>query len=141
MLDKTRRRWMISIPQTNEEVLEKIQKFLGYGNCNVVKKRKEHWKDAWVYRITAQLEALDFTERILPYLIVKKGLGKIVLADLQNYKIRLIKKQNLRKEKLELIIKLIREGKSYRQIEREFGMGRGFVYHILHAGVAQRKSA
>ncbi len=43
--------YRISIPQTNEEVLQKIKTFSNMGNIFKTRKRKEHWKDSWVYSV------------------------------------------------------------------------------------------
>ena len=63
--------YRIAVPQTNEEVLRRIQEFSGVGNICQVKRRKTHWKESWIYCVARQENVLFFLKSIYPYLIVK----------------------------------------------------------------------
>ena len=69
------RSFRISIAQTNEEILNEICDFAGVGHVFKVTKRKEHWKDSWVYHIGSKKDIHLFLKRISPYLILKKDLA------------------------------------------------------------------
>lgn len=64
----------ITISQTDENVLNEIKKFTGLGNVIKVTKRRDHWKDAWVYYIAKQEDVLTFTQNTTEYLLVKKDI-------------------------------------------------------------------
>lgn len=61
----------ITIPQTNELVLQKIRLFAGYGNIIYNPKRKSYWSDGWTYYIAKQSEVYKFLMKIKPFLVVK----------------------------------------------------------------------
>lgn len=63
-----------SFTNTNKEVLEKIQEFLGYGNlyeCKLSEKNPK-WKTAWLLCIRDHRLVKEFLETVLDKLIVKK---------------------------------------------------------------------
>lgn len=65
------------VAMTNLWVLQAL-KFAFGGSVRSVKKQKNHWKQAWIWRVSAQL-ALSFLEQILPYLKLKKPEAEIAI--------------------------------------------------------------
>lgn len=124
---KNKNRWTISIPQTNFEVLESIYKFLGYGRVIKVTKRKVHWKDAWVYQIGKQEEVFNFLKLIYPNLIVKRDKVYKALKGL----IKIIDYKKLIENKRIKVKELVSKGLSYRKIEKEYKINRGFIYRTM----------
>jgi hypothetical protein len=58
------------VVNTNLEILEEFQQRWG-GDINLNKKGKEHWKQAYTWRLS-YAAALQFLKDIYPYLVVKK---------------------------------------------------------------------
>lgn len=110
----------LTIPQTNEKVLLEVLNLIGGGSVKPLKKRKEHWKDAWVYNSNSNKISLIALKLIYPYLIVKKDIAKKAISILT----RKTYYQNLHLKTLNIALKLVLEGKSYRQAEDLTGIGR-----------------
>ena len=113
----------ISIPQTNEEVLNEIRNFTKIGFVIPVKKRKSHWKDSWVYYIASKKDVYYFLNQAVPYLIVKKDLTLEAMSLLKKQLLRMQdKKKTHDKRKIEgITIDQIREcikrGSKYKQTD------------------------
>lgn len=67
----------ILVVNTNIEVLEKLQETWG-GDINANYKSKEHWKQAYTWRLSHSAAA-KFLEDISPFLIVKEQQAKLAL--------------------------------------------------------------
>jgi len=67
----------ILVVNTNLEVLKVFQNFWG-GDINKNYKPKEHWKQAYTWRLSHK-SALKFLSDILPYLIVKKEQAELAI--------------------------------------------------------------
>jgi hypothetical protein len=67
----------ILIVNTNLEVLERFKETWG-GDINKNYKSKEHWKQAYTWRLSHTSAGL-FLEEILPYLIVKKKQSELAI--------------------------------------------------------------
>ncbi len=123
--------YRISIAQTNLEVLTEIKNFVGLGYLFKEKKRKEHWKDSWVYYIAKQEEILFFLEKIFDILIVKKKEAKIVIPILKNN----IKRMKGRKEKSQQTEKkakmLRKKGMTYREIGKTLNIDFGYARRMV----------
>ncbi len=122
----------ISMPQTNQEVLEKIRHFSGLGNICKVTKRKSHWKDSWTYYITKQKNVLIFLKGISPHLVLKKDLADNTIPELKlivnKQKLKILKHENRRKKALILRSK----GLAYWRIgEKMGGLDRGYVRKLI----------
>lgn len=61
--------WRILITQKHRNVLDIIQKFIGYGKVYRVKKPPEI---CYCYTIVKQHEVVDFLKKVSPYVIVKR---------------------------------------------------------------------
>lgn len=116
----SKNRIRISLPQTNKEILEEIKKYFGVGNLTVLKKRKEHWKDAWSYYVSGSKACFKVLNELEPYLILKKDKAKKGLSFIQEIK---DKEQN-KIERNKLAISYVNKGMSYRQVEKLTGICR-----------------
>jgi len=100
-ITKYGRRTRLAISQTSYPVLQGIRVFTGLGRIVKVRKRHKHWKDAWVFSVTAQEEVYRFLSRTLPYLIVKRKKATAALRSLQHlltkYKAKKIKSAEIRR--------------------------------------------
>jgi len=121
----------ISIPQTSEEVLNKIRRFTKIGFVIPVKKRKSHWKDSWVYYIASKKDVYYFLNQAVPYLIVKKDLTLEAMSLLKKQLLRMQdKKKTHDKRKIEA--KLLRlKGWDYRKIGKELNIDWGYARRLV----------
>ena len=117
----------ITIPQTDEGVLKKIQEFVGFGYIIKLKKRKAHWKDSWLYYIASQKEVYIFLKKIKPYLIVKSKVTQKAMDYLPGAILNMKKKKKLY-EKRKLRARQLRlRGLSYRQIGKKLDIDWGYA--------------
>ncbi len=130
---KKRCRYTLAISQTNFEVLEKIREYFGVGKVYSLKKRKAHWKDAWVYKTTNAPDTLKVLKELKPHLILdrKKELAQAAIDYIENFvsQRRDLKSNSLSEDEI-TVIKLIKEGNSYRTIHKETGIGRQTIVRI-----------
>lgn len=117
----------ISIPQTNKEVLEEIKNFLGFGNILTEKLRKAHWKQSWVFYTTNSRDSVSFLDKVLPFLIVKKKKSEEAKVLYKSY----LDSKEVKKEKYNDAITMVKQGKSYREIEKEIGVGRQTIVRLM----------
>ncbi len=126
--------YRITIPQTNKEVLSAIQIFTKAGNICQVTKRKEHWKESWVYVIARQEDVLVFLRNIYPHVIVKKNLVQISIPIIA----KIVSIQRQRKANLQKNIKrsklLRKKGLSYRAIGKKLKIDHGYVRRLVLFG-------
>jgi hypothetical protein len=122
-------RYFLSISQTNEEVLVAIREFAGVGRVHKVTKRKQHWRDAWIYQIGKRAHILSFLMNIVDHLIVKRDLVQLAILrlryDIANHKPR------FKRERAEMFAAMYADGKSFSDIQRETGVDRGIVRKAL----------
>lgn len=123
----TGNRVRITIPQTNFEVLEEIRNFLGVGKVFKEKKRQAHWKDSWVYYTTNTKDTCKVLELIKTYLIVKKDRAFEALEVLKKWDERVA----LNRFEDKKILELVKQGISYRDIQKKFNINRGKVYRAV----------
>lgn len=123
--------YKIGITQANKKVFKEILIFTNLGFLHKIKKRKSHWKDAWVYYIPGQQGAYLFLNKIFNKLIVKKAdalkaISKLKkrLAERRKQRITIIKKKKEAK-------KLRRRGLSYRQIGKKLGIDWGYARRLI----------
>lgn len=111
----------LSIPQTDEKILLKIKEFFKKGNVYTLKKRKEHWKDAWVYRCNGSFQVLEILLKLEPFLILKKDKALKAIELLKNIQNKNLLKINRNKEAIKLILE---QKLSYRTVEKLTGICR-----------------
>ncbi len=126
--------YRITIPQTNQEVLETIKTFSGVGNICKVRKRKSHWKESWIYAVAKQEDVLVFLRNVYPRLIVKRGIVRRlipVVADIVSAqrKKRLNLQKNIERSKF-----LRGKGLSYRAIGKKLKIDHGYVRRLILFG-------
>jgi len=123
--------YRVSISQTHEGVFKKIKDFTGVGNICKVGKRKEHWKDSWVYYVARQNDALFFLKNIYPYLIVKKEIAQRTIPIIA----RIVLKNHKKKLRLQKKIKnckfLRGKGLSYRAIGKKLNVDHGYARRLI----------
>lgn len=66
-----RNKVFVAISMTDLDILERMQSGFG-GVIYPLKKRKAHWKDAWMWKINGTKKSLEFLEMIYPYLGVRR---------------------------------------------------------------------
>jgi hypothetical protein len=72
----------IGVVNTDLNLLEKFKSIIGYGN--ITKKADvPNCKSCWNWRVSNQKEALDFLDKVFPYLIVKKEKAKLIIEFLK----------------------------------------------------------
>lgn len=129
-ITKNGKGYRITISQTNFKVLNSIKNFLGFGNIFKEKKRKEHWKDSWVFYIAKQDEVLLFLKKIRFLIIVKEKEVARAIKDLN----KIVRKINKKKEKslyIKVKAKKLRdEGMTYREIGNELGIDFGHARRL-----------
>jgi len=120
----------VTISQTNKEVLDAIKIFTKVGNVFEVTKRKEHWKDSWVYYIAKQEDVYYFLSKINRYIVVKKKQTELILPQLE----KILKKQATRKNRRARLIretkKLRGDNLSYRKIGEMLGIDWGYARRL-----------
>ena len=62
---------LVSIPQTNEGVLQIVKELVGKGNVYKVKKRESKHKQMFQW-VVSGLDAIEFLEQIVDKLVIKK---------------------------------------------------------------------
>jgi len=121
----------ITIPQTNLEVIKKIQQFTKYGNVLSISKRKSHWKDSWIYYIARQKDILFFLKRIFPHLVVKKSYTKQVIKTLNIVVARQERHASAIKNRKINARGLRKRGLSYRAIGKRLNIDWGYARRII----------
>jgi len=124
-------RYKVGITQANKKVLEEIQLFTKIGHIHSIKKRKSHWKNAWIYYISKQEDVYKFLNTISPRLIVKrKEILKIIpklkekTAQIKEQKLKVIKRKQLAE-------KLREKGLSFREIGKRLGIDWGYARRLI----------
>ena len=130
-ITQTQGRHRLYITQANLEVLELIKAFVGYGKVSPITKRKNHWKDAWVYFIGDMHQVQQFLEGILPYLIVKKDKAKNAIVEIRLRIDRIDKAQELKTRKMQQAVALRQQGLTYRAIGQILKTDWGYVRHLI----------
>ena len=120
----------ITVPQTNEEVLNKIRDFSGVGYVIKLRKREAHWKDAWLYYIASTKGVCIFLEKASPYLVLKKKLALETIPYLKKELIRMKKKKELYKKRKKQAKKLRGKGLDYRTIGKKLGIDWGYARRL-----------
>lgn len=124
-------RIIITVPNTDLNVLQEMKEFTNLGNIYKVTKRQEHWKDAWVWIIQRRFEVIHFIDTIKKYTLVKKE--KLIKAkkEMSNYKWRTTFEDKEIQSKIEKFAKEC-PSKSLREIGREIGISHETIRKYLH---------
>lgn len=121
----------IAITQTNQEVLEDIQKFSNAGHVAGIAKRKLYWKDSWVYYIAKQRDVYKFLKKIKPFLIVKKKLAEKTIPELE----KVLEQQEIKRKlfiyRKQKSKKLRTMGSTYREIGKYLGIDWGYARRLI----------
>ncbi len=128
---KKNRSYMVNISQTNQEVLECIRSFTGKGHVYPIRKRKAHWKDAWLYNSGNAKNTYDILLHVVDKLIVKRELASRGLRELE---LRLAERETMKHLKAERIRRskyLRKQGWTYRQIGKELGTDWGYARRLI----------
>lgn len=107
----------ITISNTNMEMLEKIRKYLNFGNVGSYPKRKENWKSEGRYLTRNNDEAKTLLMMLDGKLIIKQKKCADALKVLENYEKFLVEQQLIKTEAIKLLGK-----KSHRQIAQQFNL-------------------
>src|SRR3989338_586617 len=125
------KRFRILIPQTHEGVLLEIKNFIGSGTIYKVTKRKEHWKECWVYCIARQEDVLKFIKKIKNNLIVKKITVLNAIPRLTITLNGMVKRKKIRIDRKNTVEKLRAKGLTYREIGKKVGIDFGYARRLL----------
>jgi hypothetical protein len=120
----------ITITNTNKEVLEIIQRTLGYGKVKErsLPKNRINWSRCYCFRIGHRQEAKDFLKRIIPYLIIKKAECEKGLKIIEEFQ---YKNADLKQIPAK-IVKNYHKHFSIREIAILLNISIGSVHHKLH---------
>lgn len=110
----------LQITQASRPVLEMIKFHFGFGSINELKKRKPHWKDAWVFIVTNNRDCLAMLNNIAPYLVVKKQQALQAIDYLNKW----CEKKSDWEHRNEKAIEMVKAGMSYRKIQNETKISR-----------------
>jgi len=125
------RGFRITIPNTNEDVINAIHIFTGIGNVIKLRKREIHWKDSWLYYIACKRDVYVFLKKTAPYLIVKKKHALQVIPYLKNELIKMEEKKNVYKKRKIEAKKLRLHGLNYREIGRKLEIDWGYARRLV----------
>jgi len=120
----------VTIPQTNEQVLQELKKFSKMGNVIATAKRKAHWKDNWVYYVARQEDVQVFLRRVLPHLIVKRSAVEQAIKKIAPLLVVQKQRATLAKHRREEVKILREKGLSYRVIGRKVGIDWGYARRL-----------
>lgn len=124
----------VSITQTDFDILEKIRIFLGMGQVYKLSKRKDNWKDSWIFTITNREDCLKFVKLIKPHLLLERKIKKAeeIIDELENYlennKLYKSERDTLKQKVIELSL----QGFSCREIEKKLPLSRTTVSRMLN---------
>lgn len=128
---RRKRVYNIYITQTNFQVLKEIRDFVGCGSVYKITKRKNHWKEAWLYNAGGGRNTYHILLRITDRLIVKKDLALQVISELKSRLKDLEKAKNLKEERIKKARLLRRKKWTYRKIAKELGTDFGYIRRLV----------
>ena len=97
----------------------------------MLKKRKSHWKDSWIFYIARQEDVYKFIFGIKNYLIVKKQLAEQTAIKLKIYLKIEGKRKSLKEKRIRRARILRTKGWSYRKIGKELNIDWGYIRRLL----------
>lgn len=120
----------LQIPSTDLDVLEKIKYFFG-GEIYKTSKRKDHWKDCWVWQINSE-KAYALVVDMQPYLLSRRLSRSKEWIDLYlKGKKEAQDKKQFKLDRDNLIFRLWSEGLNHSQIAKKVSLHRTTVLKIL----------
>jgi LAGLIDADG-like domain len=123
--------YALMVSQTNEEVLDEIAAYAKVGNVYALTKRKQHWKNAWVYCVTDYRGTVKVLEGMLPHLVVKKDLAQRALLQIT----KLLEIAELKSEKRSLRQRKARslreKGFTFRAIGKALNIDFGYARKLV----------
>lgn len=128
---KKYRGYVLHITQANFEVLEKIRCFTKKGAIYSITKRKNHWKDAWIYSSGSNENTYYILNHTAAHLIVKKQNALEALTELKVRFKELEKRDSLREDRTERAKKLRKQGLTYREIGRILKADFGYIRRLI----------
>lgn len=118
-------RVQVVVSMTDLDLLERMQKHFG-GSIHPIKKRKEHWKDAWKWQISGTKKSLAFLDLIYPYLSIRRQ-ARVEEARNHFLDLRAVKNARLRSE----ILSFKDSGLTQGTIAARVGCSREHVNRVL----------
>ena len=126
-----RKGYALRISQTNFEVLNSILKFTGKGYVNPIKKRKPHWKDAWIYDSGGYEHTYFLLINVVDKLIVKKQEAEHAIEVLKDRIEFLQQRDKEVREKAKKVAELRNKGWTYREIGKELNHDFSYMRRLL----------
>ena len=130
-ITKRKKSYNVYISQTNRQVLEEIRGFVGRGYVYSLAKRKDHWKDAWLYSSGNDIGTHYLLSRIVDKLIVKREQAQKALDDLAVRIKEIDDERKLKKSRIKKARELRSRGWSYRKIAGELKTDFGYVRRLV----------
>ena len=128
---RRKRVFNVIISQTNFEVLEQIRKFIGRGYVYPIKKRKAHWKNAWIYSAGGSREVYYVLSFVAHRLVVKKDLAFRALSELQERLAEVKREKRLRTNRLKKGKAFRAQGLTYREIGKKLNADFGYIRRLI----------
>lgn len=125
------RGFRVTISQSQLKVLEEIRDFTGVGSVIAVRKRKAHWKDAWVYYIARQSDVAFFLNKVRKFVIVKSAKLEEVLPRVRFIADNAKFKMGFKKVLISEAQRLRRKGLTYRAIGEILHKDFGYIRRII----------
>ena len=72
ILSKSKYSFSLAITSTDLDVLKRLQGVAGGGTITMIAKRKEHWKQAWLWQLYGP-GAIDFLKEMKPHLMSRRS--------------------------------------------------------------------
>jgi len=123
--------YRITVPQTNEDVLNKIRDFTGVGHVIKLRKREIHWKDSWLYYIANKKDVCRFLNKAGPYLVVKQKKALLAIKHLKKELVIMKERKRIygmrKKQAKELRLK----GLDYRTIGKKLKIDWGYARRLV----------
>jgi hypothetical protein len=122
--------YRITIPQTNETVLQGILKYTKVGKIIAVAKRKPHWHDAWVYYVAKQTDVERFLRACYPYLVVKRQKTHEALTALPKIPILQQQRTKVAAKHKSSVYRLRARGLTWREIGKRLDIDWGYARRL-----------
>jgi hypothetical protein len=120
----------LAISMTDKDVLDRVEEYFG-GSVKSLVKRREHWKDAWIWSIYGE-NSVDLARKILPYLGERRARRcREYIEEFSTRTDRKKRTEELRQRVWELRV----TGLTHQAIADIVGKDRTYVTHILNSGM------
>lgn len=108
----------IQVQMTDLDVLERLQSLFG-GSIREMSKRKEHWKDCWVWYLDGK-NAADTMKLVLPHMMSRRS--EKIKSVLLTYSEHLRERQNRQNNRELAAQEYLSTDQSLRQIAKKYNM-------------------